>query len=331
MNTDYSAERSWAFKDFGTEIFENLDPAKEYHITLSANRDKVEYAGARFTKVTIAGAETYTNASSPGVVVNSEASVSFSVGYNAVNGYVARWTGVTSGSDGSFSVTSEWDSTQGSGDQNTKGYAMGGFCLVEVGDAAVPIQLSSFTATGGQGFIALDWITASEINCHKWSIYRADAENGEYVHRGDLPGHGSTETLHAYRWIDRQVLPALTYYYKLKQVDFDGNLWWSPIAVAVANLSPPRFYALSQNYPNPFNARSEIRYQVAGDEHVTLKIFNSRGQEVLTLVDANQKAGWYRVVWDGRDHLGREVSSGAYFCRLQAGEFEKTIKMLLLR
>jgi uncharacterized repeat protein (TIGR02543 family) len=316
---------------YNTVTFENLDPTKEYSITLSANRDKVDYAGARYTKVTIEGAEAYTNASSPGVVVNSETSVSFGVGYNTVNGYVAKWTGVTSGSDGSFSVKSEWDSTQGSGDQNTKGYAMSGFYLVEVGDAPVPVELSSFTATGGQGFIALEWITASEVNCYRWEVYRGDGKDGEYVQIGERPGHGSTETAHAYRWVDRQVRSEQMYFYRLKQIDFDGTSWWSPVAAAAANLAVPKAYALNQNYPNPFNANTEIRYQISGDDHVSLKVFNSQGQEVLTLIDGVQKAGWYGIIWDGRDNVGKDVSSGTYFCRLRAGDFEKTIKMTLIR
>jgi hypothetical protein len=93
----------------------------------------------------------------------------------------------------------------------------------------------------------------------------------------------------------------------------------------------PTRYELFQNYPNPFNASSEIRYQIPEDDHVTLKIFNTLGQEVRTLVNAEQKSGEYVVKWHGRDDSGKEVASGLYFCRLKANKFDKTIKMLLLR
>jgi hypothetical protein len=115
-----------------TMTFNNLDPNKEYIITTTANRNNVDYTNQRWAKVTMEGAETYTQASSTGVVINNESSVSFCIGYNTVNGYVAKWTGVTSGSDGSFSIKSQWDNTLGSGAQNTKGYAMSAFCLEEV-------------------------------------------------------------------------------------------------------------------------------------------------------------------------------------------------------
>ena len=132
---------------------ENLDPTKTYNITVTTNRDSSSYASIRFTKVTIVGAETYINASSSGVVVNSEDSVSFSTGYNTVNGYVAKWTGITTGSDGSFSIKSERDESQGSGSSNTKGYAMTAFRLEEVSEA--PEQYTLSIGNDGNGSVDL--------------------------------------------------------------------------------------------------------------------------------------------------------------------------------
>lgn len=93
----------------------------------------------------------------------------------------------------------------------------------------------------------------------------------------------------------------------------------------------PENCRLSQNYPNPFNANTEIRYQTPIDGHVTLRIFNTLGQGVRTLVDADQAAGRYDVIWNGRDDAGGMVASGLYFCRLQAGVHSRTIKMMLLK
>lgn len=195
----------------------------------------------------------------------------------------------------------------------------------------VPVVLASFEAAAGEGFIALNWVTASEINCHRWEIYRDRGEDGRYAKVGELPGHGSTETPHAYRWVDRQVVAGTTYFYKLRQVDFDGNMSWSSVVSATAGAAVPKTYALYQNYPNPFNTSTQIRYQVPKDTHVFLKIFNLLGQEVRNLVDAHRKAREYVVIWDGLDVDGREVASGLYFCRLKAGDFEKTIKMVLVK
>jgi subtilisin family serine protease len=193
----------------------------------------------------------------------------------------------------------------------------------------VPVVLAGFRATAGQDGIVLDWVTAAEIDCHRWEIYRAEGEDGQFVRIGQLPGQGSTETVNVYRWVDGQVSPGMFYYYKLKQVDFDGGTWWSHPVSATATV--PLTYALHQNYPNPFNASTEIRYQIPRNGHVALRVFNTLGQEVQTLVDVQQKAGEYGVVWDGRDSSGHEVASGLYFCRLRVGEFGKTVKMVLMR
>lgn len=96
----------------------------------------------------------------------------------------------------------------------------------------------------------------------------------------------------------------------------------------------PARYQLAQNYPNPFNPDTDIRYQI-GDSgssvRTTLKIYNILGQEVRTLVDEVKQPGYYTVTWNGRDHSGNEVASGAYFYRMKAGDFVATRKMLLLK
>lgn len=195
----------------------------------------------------------------------------------------------------------------------------------------VPVVLSSFEAAGGPGLIALEWVTASEVACHRWELHRGEQENGNYVKIAELPGHGSSEIAHTYRWIDRKVRPETAYYYKLKQVDLDGSSWWSDSVSATVSSAVPKSYALHQNYPNPFNTSTEIRYQIPEDGRVVLKIFNTLGQEVRTLEDAKHEAGEYEALWDGRDDQGREVASGLYFCRLKAGDFTAVKKMVLVK
>ena len=94
---------------------------------------------------------------------------------------------------------------------------------------------------------------------------------------------------------------------------------------------PPTGFALFPNRPNPFNASTGIRYRLAREGPVTLGIFNTVGQQVRRLADGHQPAGEHAAIWDGRDGAGRELASGIYFCRLQAGAFSQTVKMVLLR
>lgn len=88
----------------------------------------------------------------------------------------------------------------------------------------------------------------------------------------------------------------------------------------------PERYALSQNYPNPFNPSTELRYALPRDGRVSLEIYNILGQKVTTLVDEYQRAGYKTIRWDPQD-----LASGIYLCRLTAGDFTQTRKMVLLK
>ena len=93
-------------------------------------------------------------------------------------------------------------------------------------------------------------------------------------------------------------------------------------------------FNLSQNHPNPFNPTTSIQFTVDGGQTAqptVLRIYNVLGQRVRTLVDEERKPGRYRVIWDGRDDNGGEVSSGIYFYVLENGESRETKKMVLLR
>lgn len=85
-------------------------------------------------------------------------------------------------------------------------------------------------------------------------------------------------------------------------------------------------FALKQNCPNPFNPATELRYSLAADCHVRLEIYNILGRKVATLVNQRQRAGSRSLRWNASS-----FSSGVYFCRLQAGDFVETKKLLLLK
>lgn len=87
-----------------------------------------------------------------------------------------------------------------------------------------------------------------------------------------------------------------------------------------------RYYNLEQNFPNPFNPSTVISYQLPELSKVKLKIYNIMGKEVASLVDKEQNTGMYNVTFDGKD-----LSSGIYFYKIEAGKYVKTQKMLLLK
>ncbi len=95
--------------------------------------------------------------------------------------------------------------------------------------------------------------------------------------------------------------------------------------------SKPAHFKLERNYPNPFNPETVIKFSLAQDSPVTLKVYNILGQVVNTLVDEVLPAGDHSVVWEGKNGQGRDVASGVYFYRIKAGDFESIEKMTLLR
>ncbi len=117
-------------------------------------------------------------------------------------------------------------------------------------------------------------------------------------------------------------------------VVFDPSQLQNPVVVAgVLELqSTPREFALHQNFPNPFNPDTTIKYDLAESADVTLQIYNVLGQVVRTLVASEvQNAGRYQIRWNGMDDRGVPVSSGVYFYRISAGEFQNVQKLMLLK
>jgi len=88
----------------------------------------------------------------------------------------------------------------------------------------------------------------------------------------------------------------------------------------------PANYSLSQNYPNPFNPSTKISYQIPRSGHVTLKVYNALGKEVMTLVNMEKSIGRYSV-----DFNAQGLSSGIYFYSIQSGSFFETKKMMLIK
>jgi len=117
--------------------------------------------------------------------------------------------------------------------------------------------------------------------------------------------------------------------------------WWTAkkaewetwvTAVELKGNSAPRDFTLMQNYPNPFNPSTSIAYQLDKSSVVKLTVYNALGQKVRVLVqDKRQNAGTHMIQWNGLDDAGRNVSSGIYFYRLEAGNQIQMKKMLLTK
>lgn len=99
-----------------------------------------------------------------------------------------------------------------------------------------------------------------------------------------------------------------------------------PTEEIIGAQSAPTDYAIAQNYPNPFNPTTNISFQLPEATHVTLKVYNTLGQEVATLIDAIVEAGYHSATWNATD-----VPSGIYIYRITMGSFSKSARMILLK
>jgi hypothetical protein len=96
-------------------------------------------------------------------------------------------------------------------------------------------------------------------------------------------------------------------------------------------LGIPKTYAVSQNYPNPFNPNTTIRYQLPMHSQVKLSVYNVLGQRVRTLLDNQVEAGYHVVEWDGMNDAGNQIASGVYIYRFEAGDYRRTLKMIMMK
>jgi hypothetical protein len=95
--------------------------------------------------------------------------------------------------------------------------------------------------------------------------------------------------------------------------------------------SLPEAFALNQNYPNPFNAGTNISFNLPLPGQVNLQVYDLLGRSVTTLQDGFMQAGSHTIFWNGRSAAGTDLATGVYFYRLQADDFDKTKKMLLIK
>jgi hypothetical protein len=102
------------------------------------------------------------------------------------------------------------------------------------------------------------------------------------------------------------------------------NIW-------VVDSELPKATSLSQNFPNPFNPITRLKFSLKEKGHVSMRIYDVSGRLVRVLVNEVREAGSYEVAWDGANDGGRKTASGIYFCRMEAEDYERTLKMVQLR
>jgi Secretion system C-terminal sorting domain len=190
--------------------------------------------------------------------------------------------------------------------------------------APLPVELTSFTAEANSNGILLKWATASEINNLGFEVERSD-DGINFRRIGFVQGSGTTTETKNYSYLDEvNHNNASTYYYRLKQMDYNGT--YSMSEIINANYDVPDQFTLLQNYPNPFNPVTTIKYAVPIESPVSIKVYDLTGSEVMTLVNEVKQPGTYDLKFDASN-----LASGIYIYRMTTGSFNSVKKMTVLK
>ena len=124
------------------------------------------------------------------------------------------------------------------------------------------------------------------------------------------------------------------YFWRINATNSKGTSPWSPVwnfrvrSTGVGNISEeiPSIYKLFNNYPNPFNPETNIKFQVPEFTDVKIEVYDVNGKLVERLINSRINAGTYSIKWKGNNN-----PSGIYFCKLTAGKYSETKKIVLLK
>ena len=206
--------------------------------------------------------------------------------------------------------------------------------LFSGGVDVIPVELLSFSAYVDGAKVNLSWSTATETNNHGFEIEKkqvinqqtstgGSVNNAEWSKIAFVQGRGTTTEKSYYSFLDDSHAQG-KYFYRLKQIDHDGTFEYSnEIEVEIGN---PINFALEQNYPNPFNPTTTIKFAIPVSGNIILSIFNSIGEKVETLHNGFLESGYHKLDWNASSY-----SSGIYFYRLEAENFNSVKKMILIK
>ncbi|MCH8034155.1 MAG: T9SS type A sorting domain-containing protein, partial [Bacteroidetes bacterium] len=186
----------------------------------------------------------------------------------------------------------------------------------------VSVEITKFTGSYINGLVQLKWQTSTETNNSGFEVQKR-YEGTSFEQIGFVEGIGSTTEETLYSFTDEQNLVGRIYY-QLKQIDSDSGFTFSnEIMVEIPRITD---YQLSQNYPNPFNPSTTIKYSVPSQSKIKIALYDIIGNEVSTLFEGVQRTGIHEI-----NLTADNLSSGVYFVSMTAQNFNKVIKITLMK
>ncbi len=192
----------------------------------------------------------------------------------------------------------------------------------------------------GNTYETISWDVANtnggSVNCQTVNILLSPlpTQGWPYVLAANTPNDGSETILvpNVTAYLARVMIEAADHIFlDVNDAYFQIHESTTGIADGTRTSSAPRF-ALHANNPNPFNPSTDIAFELPGNEdHVTLRIYDTAGRLVTTLINSTLAAGAHNVSWDGNDAGGKAVASGIYLYELRAGDLMQARRMVLLK
>lgn len=202
-------------------------------------------------------------------------------------------------------------------------------------EAPLPVELSSFTAAQVDNNVELNWQTAAEISNYGFQVERLiqnqplanelKIQNWDNV--GFVNGHGNSNSTKQYSFTDKYP-PVGKIFYRLKQIDTDGNYKYSDAVSVTVNAAAN--FNLYQNYPNPFNSTSIIKYSIDKNEYVNFVLYSQLGEKIADIPAGIKEPGTYQLTLD-LAKINQHISSGVYFLILYSAARSKSIKINYLK
>lgn len=206
------------------------------------------------------------------------------------------------------------------------------YCCLPVKTVAqevhLPVELVYFTGMQKNNVVELKWGTATEVNNYGFEIQRSMDQAGPWELIGFVEGHGTIYSANDYSFTDTLVAATGIIYYRLLQIDTDGNskhsmvitvdFKYTSVETAEHNNFPESFI-LNQNYPNPFNPSTNIGFSLSTQSSVIMKLYDMTGQELCTALEGVFPAGDHSI----RVDMGK-YPSGFYILSASCSRGTKT-------
>jgi Secretion system C-terminal sorting domain len=192
----------------------------------------------------------------------------------------------------------------------------------EIENQPLPVELTSFTAKQVGEKISLSWQTKTEVNNYGFEVERMiDGKGWKSI--GFIEGNGNSNSTKNYSFTDKNIKLGNKFNYRLKQIDTDGKYKYSDVEEVEYK---PTSFELYQNYPNPFNPTTTIGFALPQASDVVLKVFNTLGEEVATLINRSMEAGVHTYILNANG-----LSNGMYIYQLRTNNTTLTKKMVLMK